>query len=80
MKPLLPLMLLVACAIGCTTEHEIQADMEAATLIKADVIRRTTGTEKIYTWKTENGITYVTFEPYYVDIPIGTIARVLIKK
>lgn len=80
MKSILPLMLLAACTIGCSTEHEIQADMVAATLIKADVIRRNTGTEKVYTWKTESGITYVTFEPYYVDIPIGTVARVLIRK
>jgi hypothetical protein len=80
MKSLLLLFAFASILGGCASQHEIEADMVAATLVKVDVVNRSSGKEKILTWKTNKDITYITYEPDYVNIPLGTITHVLIQK
>lgn len=80
MKNFLALALCGLC-YSCFPAREIQAEMVDATLIKVEEVSRYPNIkQKILTWQTQKAITFVTFEPSSINIPIGTLTKVLVQK
>ena len=73
---------MVVCSIfSCATEHEIQADMVDATLIKVEMVRRyPNAQEKWLTWSTSKTVNYITIEPVNTNVEIGMVRKVMIRK
>ena len=80
MKPLL-LLTLAAAMTGCMTQREVQADMIDAKLVQVDMVNRyPESPQKMLRWRTTDNVDYITFEPASVNVPIGAIMKVLVKK
>ena len=80
MKPILSLVLAIALC-SCFPQRELQADLVDVTLIKVDTTRRFPDDEKkILTWRTDNKLTFVTFEPAEAYYPVGTRMKMMIPR
>lgn len=80
MKTLYAVILCVLC-YACFPSREVQAEMVDATLVKVEEVSRYPNTkQKILTWQTDRSVSFVTFEPSSVNIPVGTHTKVLVQK
>jgi hypothetical protein len=80
MKKLVPLAL-AGFLFSCAHEKTIQMNITNVQLVKIDtVLRYPNITEQILTWRSEDHVDYVTFEPiskYYV---VGSKMTVMVKR
>lgn len=80
MKKLLPLAL-AAIISGCFHERAFQMNMTDVQLVKIDTVTRYPDTpQQILTWRSDDHIDYIIFEPlgnYYV---LGSRMRVMVKR
>jgi hypothetical protein len=66
---------------ACFPGREVQAELTYATLVKVEEVKRYPNIkQKVHTWQTDKSVSFVTFEPSSVNIPIGTKTRVLVHK
>ncbi len=80
MKTILSIAICAVC-YACFPARDLQAEMVYATLVKVEEINRYPNVkQKILTWQTEKDVSFVTYEPSSVNIPVGTQARVLVTK
>ena len=80
MKPFL-LTMVTGFLLACNTEHEIQADVVSASLVKIDtLVRYPNIRQKMLTWQADDKVLYVTYEPMYTDISIGYVRQIMIRK
>ncbi len=75
------LLLGVTLGFGCAAEKEVQADLVNVELIKIETVERYPNVEqKLLTWKDENNVKYITFQPMSADYKIGTFMKVMLRK
>lgn len=66
---------------SCGAEKEVQASMVSVQLVKIDTVDRYPGNEqKLLTWKDENNINYITFEPMNNNYKLGDLMKVMVRK
>jgi hypothetical protein len=62
-------------------QREVQADLVDVELVKIETVQRYPDLEqKLLTWKDENNISYITFEPMSTNYKIGSQMKVMIRK
>jgi hypothetical protein len=70
-------LFLTACNFG----KEIQVERISAELIRIDTVQRETGSFKVFTWRSSDGLTYQSLEPLQgVSIDVGTTLGMLIRR
>jgi hypothetical protein len=80
MKKILPLML-TAFVFGCAHEREVQMNMVNVQLIKIDTIQRyPNSAEQLLTWRSEDNISYITYEPMSMYYAVGSKMKVMIRR
>jgi hypothetical protein len=80
MKTLL-LLILTGGIFGCVSEKEIQMNFTMVELVKIDTVRRYPNNfEQVLTWRSEDKVDYITFEPLSTTYALGTRLRVLLKR
>lgn len=76
---LFPLITLLAYA--CSSSREIQMNMVDVQLVKIDTVQRYANQDrKLLTWRSDDNVDYITFEPLHVSYPMGTHMRVMVRK
>lgn len=74
-------VLLGIALYSCGTEKEVQASMVDVQLVKIDTVDRYPNHEqKLLTWRDENNINYITFEPMNNNYKLGDSMKVMIRK
>jgi len=80
MKSILALTLSLAL-FSCTSEKEIQANIVDVQLVKIDTVSRfPNAMQKLLTWRSEQNVDYVTFEPINSQFRVGTRMKVMVTK
>ena len=75
------LLLLGIIIYSCGTEKEVQASMVDVHLVKIDTVDRYPNREqKLLTWRDENNINYITFEPMNNNYKLGDLMKVMVRK
>jgi hypothetical protein len=75
------LLLLGTTLFSCAMQREVQADLVDVELVKIETVQRYPDLEqKLLTWKDENNISYITFEPMSTNYKIGSQMKVMIRK
>lgn len=80
MKKLLPFALAGFFIIGCTQEREIQMSITNVQLVKIDTIQRFDAPEQLLTWRSDDHVNYITFEPMNTYYLVGARMTVMVKK
>lgn len=81
MKKTVPLFLLAGLILGCSEEKEIQMNMTDVQLVKIDTVQRYPDIpQQILTWRTDDHINYVTFEPLGRYYTVGYRMKVMVKR
>ncbi|MFL5811178.1 MAG: hypothetical protein ACJ749_16770 [Flavisolibacter sp.] len=78
----IPLFLSVMATLSyCTPTTEIQMSVIDVELVKIDTVDRFRATSHlVYTWRGENKVDYVTFEPITRKYSIGSWSKVMVKR
>lgn len=79
MKKMLPFALAGLFA-SCAQERSIQMSMTNVQLIKIDTIQRFDASEQLLTWRSEDNVQYVTFEPMHTYYVLGSKMTVMVKR
>ena len=80
MKKILPVVTAVILA-SCGFERNIEVTPTVAELVKIDTIHRQSDPgELILTWRTEDNIRYISFEPMESAYAVGSRMKVLIRR
>ncbi len=75
------LVLLGTLIYSCGAEKEVQASMVDVQLVKIDTVDRYPNHEqKLLTWRDENNINYITFEPMNNHYKLGDLMKVMVRK
>jgi hypothetical protein len=75
------LLLLGTTLFSCAMQREVQADLVDVELVKIETVQRYPDLEqKLLTWKDENNISYITFEPMSTNYKIGSQMKLMIRK
>ena len=80
MKTILSIAICAMC-YACFPVRDVQAEMVYATLVKVEEVKRYPNVkQKVFTWQTDKDVSFITYEPSSVNIPLGTQTRVLMTK
>jgi len=75
------LLVLGTTLFSCAMQKEVQADLIDVELVKIETVQRYPDREqKLLTWKDENNISYITFEPMSTNYKLGSQMKVMIRK
>ena len=75
------LALLSFVCFSCSVDRELQAEMVDATLVKVeDIVRYPDIKKKLLTWKISETLTITSYDYSGINIPIGTVTKLLIKQ
>lgn len=77
---LLLLLLATGIAYSCTSEREVEVRMVNVQLVRIDTLTRYPNSqEKVLTWRSDDNIDYVTYEPMRVNYIIGSRMAVMVR-
>jgi len=77
---LLLLLLASGIAYGCMSEREVEVRMVNVQLVRIDTLTRyPNGEEKMLTWRSDDAIDYVTYEPMRTNYVIGSRMAVMVR-
>ena len=80
MKVFLSIIIGAMC-YACFPSREIQAEIVYATLVKVEEVSRyPNNRQKLLTWETDRAISFVTYEPVSLSLPVGTKTMVLLQR
>lgn len=80
MKKLAPLAI-AAFLFSCTGLREIQMNMTNVQLVRIDTLQRYPyASQQVLTWRSEDRIDYITYEPINKYYPLGAKMAVLVKR
>ncbi|HEU4633348.1 MAG TPA: hypothetical protein VFS22_05145 [Flavisolibacter sp.] len=75
------LLLLGTTLFSCAIRKEVQADLIDVELVKIETVQRYPDQEqKLLTWRDENNISYITFEPMSANYKLGSVMKMMIRK
>lgn len=77
----LVLLAIAGTMTGCTAEREVQVSMENVQLVKIDTIQRfATTPQKLLTWRSDDNVSYITYEPMNTFFPLGAKMIVMVRR
>lgn len=78
----LPLLLFaVAIATGCTMEKQVQVRIVNVELVKVEKVHRSPSVEEnLFTWRDDDHVQYISFEPVSNHINIGSRMKMMIRR
>ena len=80
MKKLVPLAI-AGFLFSCTHEKTVQMSMTNVQLVKIDTVQRYPNvSEQILTWRSEDRVDYITFEPITRYYALGSRIIVMVKR
>lgn len=66
---------------SCAPAKDLEMNVEDVQLIKIDTIQRYASIpQQIFTWRSDDNIHYITYEPMNVATPIGARMKVMIRR
>lgn len=77
----LVLLAIAGSVTGCAADREVQMSMENVQLVKIDTIQRyATTPQKLFTWRSDDNVNYITYEPMNTSFPLGARMMVMLKR
>lgn len=81
MKTALLLIISSGFLFACRQEKEIQMSFMDVQLVKIDTVQRyQDNPQQLLTWRSEDKVDYVTYEPISAYYPIGARMKVMVKR
>jgi hypothetical protein len=81
MKTALLLIIISGFLFACQQEKEIQMSFMDVQLVKVDTVQRyLENPQQVLTWRSQNRVDYVTYEPLSAYYPIGARMKVMVRR